>query len=294
MTRPGESQAAASLADRPLEVFSTCRARDLPVLEMAARRLPRMIPFLRLNVVAPDADCARMERRLGGAVRVIPEEGFIPGMTLRRLRQLQAPGFPGMAGWYFQQFLKLQCAFVDPEDDYYLIWDADTVPLRPMRLFNGGDRMLLTMADEDHKPYFETYRRLFAEDPRREFSFIAQHMIVQKSVAREMLAEVERNIPGGESWAWKIMAALPADLGPHVFSEYETYGHFIKNRHPERVQFIRRAWLREPTFQHGRPAPTEQELRDLAKNYDYAAFERVSPAWRRLAKWLRNRLRPQP
>jgi len=35
---------------------------------------------------------------------------------------------PERSGWYFQQFLKL-CYSLDPSaSDYYLVWDADTIP----------------------------------------------------------------------------------------------------------------------------------------------------------------------
>jgi hypothetical protein len=279
-----------TLMNHPLQVVSACRARDLPVLEIAARKLPEIVPCRQLYVIAPDADCRKIQRRLGREVCVIAENGFIPGMTLGNLRGLTAPGFPKMAGWYFQQFLKLQFAFVEPREDYYLIWDADTVPLRAMRFFDPAGRILLTKASEHHSPYFETYCRLFGKEPHREFSFIAQHILVQKSVAREMLAAIEWHVPGDDCWAWKIMRALPADQGLQTFSEYETYGHYIKNHYPDRVRWISRQWLREPTFRLCRSVPSPKELKALAENYDYVAFERAYKGWRRLAILLRGSL----
>src|SRR6266487_785735 len=204
------------LADRPLQVVTTCRARDLPILEITVRRLAEYVPFRALCVVAPDNDCHRFRSRLGGEVRVFPENEFIPDMRIGQLRGLNVPSFPKGAGWYFQQLLKLQYAFVEPADDYYLIWDADTVPLRSLRFFDSAGRMLLTKATEYHAPYFETYRRLLGEDPKREFSFISQHMLVQKSVAREMLSRIEQRVEGKGNWAWKIMRSLP-ETGDNLF-----------------------------------------------------------------------------
>src|SRR5262249_37185497 len=148
------------------------------------------VPLRKLYVVAPNADCPDIRKRLPQGTEVIPEDEFIPTMTLEQLRTLAVPGFPRAAGWYFQQLLKLQFAFVDLTEDYYLIWDADTIPLRPMQFFTAEGKMLLTKADEFHEPYFDTYRTLFGTEPRREFSFIAQHMLVQKSIAREMLSRI--------------------------------------------------------------------------------------------------------
>lgn len=275
---------AASMVNRPLQVVTTCRARDLPVLELAAARLPKLIPFAGLTVLAPQADCGLIRQRLGRTATVISEDGFIPGVKLSDLLGFKLPGFPAGAGWYYQQFLKLQFAFVEPQDDYYLIWDADTVLLRPMRFFDEQGRMLLTRATEFHRPYFDTYQRLFGEDANRECSFIAQHMIVQKSVVREMLGVIERRVPALGNWALKIMSVLEP-VHPNLFSEYETYGHYIKNRYPDRIAIVERAWLRVIPKFFGRRMPSEARLNRLSKHYDYVSFERGYAKLRALKLW---------
>ena len=116
-------------------------------------------------------------------------------------------------------------------------------------------------------------------------------MLVQKSIAREMLARIEQRGEGGESWAWRILRSLP-DTGNNLFSEYETYGHYVKNHHPERVRFINRAWQREFDSHSVRAVPGRQELQELARSYDYVAFERAVTGWRRLAKSIVTTLRP--
>ena len=287
-----------SPAGRPLPIVTTCKRRDLPILEITARRLRELVPCRALFVIAPDRDCAAIRRRLGAAAAVIAEDEFIPTMTLAQLRRLDVPHFPGVgaAGWYFQQLLKLQFAFVEPAEDYYLMWDADTVPLRPLCFFDAEGRMLLTQAAEHHAPYFETYRNLFGTEPNSEFSLIAQHMVVQKSVAREMLARLERHVAGADAWPWKIMRSLPK-TGDNLFSEYETYGHYVKNFHPDRVRFVRRTWRREARQNQGCALPTPADLAALAREYDYVAFERAGRGWRRWSRWLvrnfQKRLRPR-
>jgi len=283
---------AVALANRPLQVVTACRARDLPVLELAAARLPKFIPFAGLTVLAPKADCWLIRSRLGTSATVMPENDFIPGVKLPDLIEFNLPGFPAGAGWYYQQFLKLQFAFVDPTDDYYLIWDADTVPLRPMRFFNAAGQMLLTRATEFHAPYFATYRRLFGSEPNRECSFIAQHMIIQKSVVREMLELIERRVPGAGNWAIKIMRVLEP-VHPNLFSEYETYGHYIKNRYPDRVALVERAWLRVVPQFSGRRLPGEAELNRLSQHYEYVSFERGYAKWRALKLCLERLARRQ-
>lgn len=244
-----------------------------------------MIPLKQFFIGAPDHECAAMQRRLGSRATVLAEDSMIPGVTLAKVRALPMQGFPRGAGWYFQQLLKLQFAFQDPDDDYYLIWDGDTVPLRPMQFFDEQGRLLMTRAEEYHAPYFETYRRILGEEPHREFSFIAQHMPAQKSVVREMLARIEAQVPGEGNWAWKLMRTLPSH-GYSLFSEYETYGHYMKNHYPERVRFIERSWRREMAHRSGRALPTEAELKAAAQRYDYVGYERVMSPGRRVIQWI--------
>ena len=280
-----EQVQVSALPDRRLQVVAACQECDFPIMEITARKLCECVPFRALVVLAPDEKCPELRSRLGSNARVIPENEFIPEMRISQLHNLNLQRFPKGAGWYFQQLLKLQYAFVEPEDDYYLIWDADTVPLRPMRFFDSAGRMLLTKATEFHEPYFDTYRRLLGEEPHREFSLVSQHILVQKSVARQMLSRIEQRVEGEGNWAWKIMRSLPP-TGDNLFSEYETYGHYVKNHHSERVAFVNRSWQREFKPRLRRHIPTRSELELLARDFDYVAFEGLGKSWRRLARSL--------
>ena len=231
-----------------------------------------------------------LRREIGADVNLVDQDALIPEMTLARLKQLTLPGFPKGAGWYFQQLLKFAFCFQKPEDDYFLIWDADTVPLRPLEFFDESGRMLFTIAMEQHQPYYETYRKLLRQEPHPEFSFIAQHMIVQKSILREMLAKIDSNFVGSDSWAWKIMRNLDG-TSTNLFSEYEMLGHYVKNNYPERTSFRKLNWLREGSLQtRGRPA--KADLEKLRQQYDFVAFESSQMPLRRFVRqvrgWFRN------
>lgn len=234
----------SDLRRQPLDVFTPCHQKDLPILCVVARQLPKYVPFKKFHVATARRNFAHFANALGTDVALIDENDCIPDMTLARLKELPEPGFPKGAGWYFQQFLKYGFAFHDAGNDHYLIWDSDTVPLRPMEFFDAQGRMIFTRAKENHLPYYTTYKNLLGHDPRPDFSFVAQHMIVRKSLLREMLQAIEKNIPGLENWAWKIMRGLGGE-GTNRFSEYETFGHYIKNQHPEAAVFRDLPWLRE-------------------------------------------------
>lgn len=276
-------------AHRPVDVVAACLKRDLPVLVLAYRNLQRFVALKQLHVITARRDFAHFEKVLGSDVVLIDEHEMIPGVTLAALKVIPLARFSQGPGWYFQQLLKFQFAFLKPEDDHYLIWDADTVPLRPLEFFDGQGRMLLTKAAEFHRPYFQTYENLLGRPAQREFSFIAQHMLVQKSVLREMLGEIEAHCPGPDNWAWKIMRNLGGE-GSNRFSEYETYGHYLKAKYPERVVFRELPWLRRGASECGR-YPSAAALEKIGREFYFASFEDSENFYRRTGRKVRDWLR---
>jgi hypothetical protein len=276
-----------NLSSRPLDIVCACRAKDLPVLKLTAENLRQFVPFKSLRVFTARSNFRECAAVLGPDVMMIDEDTALTGMTLEELRRFPEPQFPQGAGWYFQQFLKLSFAFTETENDYYLIWDADTIPLRPLQFFDDQGRMLFTKSPEHHLPYFETYKNLFGKDPGYEFSFISQHAIVRKSLLREMLQRVEKNLPGNESWPWKIMRNLGGNK-PNRFSEYETWGHYVKNFHPEAAVYRDLPWSREGN--RLMPArPSAADLEKMGAQYAFIAFEASHKGLRRFLKPLLNR-----
>lgn len=277
-----------SLCRRPLEIVTACRAADLPTLRLTAEFLARHVPFKRLWVITHRSNARRFSRTLGGLAEILDENEVVPEMTLEQLQLLPLPEFPRGAGWYFQQYLKLAFAFRNQEDDYYLIWDADTIPLRPLEFFDAQGRMLFATSAEFHPPYFDTYRKILGTEPHREFSFISQHIIVRKSIARQMLKQIEQHCPGDQNWAWKITHNL-AGAGSNRFSEYETYGHYLKNAYPELAAFRQLPWLREGT-QHLSLRPSRAQLESLGRDYCFAAFEARHGRLRRAVRFFRKHM----
>jgi len=274
---------------QPLDVVAPCLKRDLPKLSLAYKNLKRFVPMKQLHVITARRNFARFESALGREVVLLDEDQMIPGMTLSALEVIPLARLSQGPGWYFKQLLNFQFAFHKMEDDYYLIWDADTIPLRPLEFFDDQNRMLLTKAWEFHQPYFLTYEKILGRPAQREFSFIAQHMIVRKSIVREMLAEIERHCPGNENWAWKIMRNLGGE-GSNRFAEYETYGHYIKEKYPQLVAFRELPWLREGTNKCGR-YPSPAALEKLGEKYFYASFEDSERLYRRTGRKVRDWLR---
>jgi hypothetical protein len=141
------------------------------------------------------------------------------------------PALAHRAGWLFQQFIKMGCPYSIPSlTDYYLVVDADVVFLKMVRFFHNG-QMLLAKSGEFHEPYFKCYERLLGEPPNRKWSFISHHLIISKAVMLELLRSIEERF--NRIWYDAILDNIDYSQGS-PFSEYETYGHYLQNHHPEK------------------------------------------------------------
>lgn len=261
-----------------MQIVSTCLARDLPVYRVTYQNLRQHLPASEIHVITKKEDFSMFREACGPRLTLWDEAELVSHMTLEELRKIPLPFFPKGAGWYFQQFLKYAFIDVSNEDEYYLIWDADTVLLKPIDFFTPEGKPIYTTAAEHHLPYFETYQALFGNKANREFSFISQHQVICKRILREMLTEIESRNPASKGWAWAIMDNL-CGHGSNLFSEYETYGHYLKANHPDSFAVRDLKWTRDGGKYVGNP-PKPAMLDQLGVRFDFAAFE-VSHSLRR-------------
>lgn len=139
----------------------------------------------------------------------------------------------GIAGWYYQQFIKMSYAKIC-DDDYYLIWDGDTVPCGEFSMFSDEGTPYLDVKHEYHEEYFNTLAKILPGMKKViEPSFISEHMLMKKDIMNEVIEAIDSNekLVGNTYWE-KILRCIPIDkIQSNSFSEYETYGTFVALRH---------------------------------------------------------------
>lgn len=178
-------------------------------------------------------------------------------------------------GWYFQQFLK--CAYARIcGDEYYLVWDADLIPLRDITFFDGEGHPFFDTKTEYHRPYYTTIRKLFDDRVKKTglFSYISEHMIIKKEIMNSMVAEIENsvNIAGGSFWEKVLNSVNPIDLAFSGFSEFETYGCYVDTFYPQLYKKRQIRSLREGDFFLS-SNPTPQELEWAGQSFDLINLE---------------------
>ena len=208
-------------------------------------------------------------------VVLLDENALVPELSFSKVRQfIVSHGEEvGCTGWYFQQLLKFAFATTDYAKEYYLTWDADTLPLNKIEFFKDG-KPLLTKKSEYHKPYFETTQRLLGLGKLADFSFVAEHMLFKVDIVREMIKNIAANDSlNGDSWAEKILVACELGRGEGCcFSEFETYGTYCWKYYPNLYATRRLNTFRGAGMIRGRRI-NDKIIGRLAFDLDTASFE---------------------
>lgn len=263
---------------------------NLPMFKMNIEWIKKNISQKRIVVLGAEA-LRQPSMELGA--EFINEDSLLKGLTLQSVKNIleKRLGISKRAGWYFQQFLKLGYAYVC-EDEYYIVWDSDTIPLHNISHVIGG-HPVFTKKEEMELSYFETLDTLFAGEVKRfgDFSFICENMIMKTVFVKEML-DVIMNQPGleGESFWERILNAVSDDnLLESGFSEFETYGNYVMRYHPDTYNLRTLRGLRKGAEYFGME-PDKNELLWASKSYDTIAFEGWSHHHRLLGMICGNRI----
>lgn len=268
--------------------------RDLDVLAAGMSCIIRFLKPMRITLVA-SASCLEKARVMGfDAYSSVPisfldEDSAVPGLSLAEVKKTLSARGAGIkrAGWYFKQFLLLAYSTRPDTLEYYLAWDSDTIPVRDIPFFDAQGKVLVTMKDEYHVPYFETLARLTGLGKIAEGSFIAEHMMFERTLVLSLLDCImsgglrtvqkggtfrDAHFDGG-AFAQRILDCVAdADLDQSGFSEYETYGTFVHASSPGHLAQRQLPSSRNGTALFGRN-PRLSQLFALSRRYYWGSFE---------------------
>ena len=168
---------------------------------------------------------------------IVPFDDVHACMAKRLAPILKGDALPrGVTGWYYQQFLKMQYANMC-RDEYYMVWDGDTIPCRKINMFSPETgQPYLDLKHEHHAEYFETMGRILPGFGKViERSFISEHMLFRCDIMKNLIADIEKNerIEGERFWEKIINAIEPEKIYDSSFSEFETYGTYAALRYNE-------------------------------------------------------------
>lgn len=227
-------------------------------------------------------------------VEVLDENALVPELNfdiVHNCMKRKGEKRPNCVGWYFQQLLKFAFAKSKWAKEYYLTWDADTLPLNPISFFDG-DQPLFTKKTENHEQYFNTMNRILGFGKLVDYSFIAEHMVFKTSIVKELLGTIADNQESdGETWAEKIMLACDfSDKRGSLFSEFETYGNYCVRFHPGLYGTRQLSTFRSAGLIRGRHV-TQKVLERLAFDINIASFEPRDAPFPYNVPWYMGRIK---
>jgi hypothetical protein len=255
--------------------------RDLPTLRIGLPYIWKYLCPKRIVIITPracHAALSSLRNKIGAACELIliDEDLLVEGLNKDYVSSLLAArgADPRRGGWYFQQVLKLCYSLNPAAGDCYLVWDADTIPLRPMKFFGETGKVVFEKSKEYNPSYFFTLQKLIGKSKIYDYSFISEHMMMESSMVRDLL-ELICTPESVSPWevARRIIAAVDAETLPiSGFSEFETYGTFVASTYPDRYEMRSLRSLRQGTMLFGRQ-PTAKNLFALSQRYWWVSFE---------------------
>jgi hypothetical protein len=268
-------------------VISVCARRDVDVWQVAARHIVSFIAARRYVIIVPDADLAIFCACTPSVFEVLPESRYTAEFSGPLAAIVQ--GAQERTGWYLQQFLKFAFLRSVPPDNLVLIWDADTVPLRPLHFVNADGSLNFYRSEEFHAPYFSAIAKLTGQERITDRSFIAQCFPVYGRWAAELFKHIELRHAMG--WADALVACIDFAQASG-FSEYETLGTFLSHTHPSEMRLAQGAWDRRGRAYTGEAHMLHWPyLRRSLQGLDFLAYEKWDQPFEAYPGLLRRLLR---
>ncbi|QWE00762.1 hypothetical protein FD967_01575 [Polynucleobacter sp. JS-Mosq-20-D10] len=260
------------------EIISLCCYQDAHIWKIASRQLLRRIPAKKYTVIVPDQDVDYF-------LQISPAQYFIePQSKYARPFEAKISQITSLKisnpNWYIQQFIKLAAIESRPDDAVILLWDGDTVPLKPLQFDAGGQKLHYYLGSEFHVPYFDTVNKLLGLSKVVEQSFIAQCFPIKVFWFRQFCQTIEQKF--GQPWGEALIKAINFTI-PNSFSEYETLGTFIAHHYPNEIELSQQPWHR---LGHSLIGDIDLMHTTIARiklaPFDYVSFEK----WDRLKPYL--------
>lgn len=223
-------------------IITCCTKNDLQVLKYSIINIRKYIGSCDINVYVPDIDYDYfLELVIDGNLIIHKDSSLISSSEMKCIiKELSEYNKQKMTGWYVQQFIKIKAAAQYRSEDAVLIWDSDTIPLRPLNFVNTDGSLNYFVSSEYHEPYFKTIKNILGISKKIAPSFISQCFPLYSRFAKELID----SLGGNERWISSIMQNLDR-TSDCAFSEYETLGSYIANYYPEKINIDWTPWERD-------------------------------------------------
>lgn len=206
--------------------ITICSLSHSDVWKLTSSLLPKFVTADRFEVYVPRTEVPQFEEISPPEFTILSQESLASKYRDQLLRAVTNAGNLERFGWYLQQFLKIEALLLSKTARSF-IWDADCVPVAPIKLFNSSGEPIYMRGTEFHEPYFEAIRRLTGLERVQQHSFVIPGFPIKTQWIKEIVEVIEERHPG-MTWAEAIIATTDFSLRSG-FSETETLGTWVAN-----------------------------------------------------------------
>lgn len=269
-------------------IVTCCTKNDLKVFLKSLHYIKKYIQYQNLILTVPDKDFDLFKNNIDlqkFSILLKKDSDVILQNESNIVKSiLSEKGFSFMYGWYIQQFIKIRISS-EFNDKKILIWDSDTIPLRPLNFFLK-DKIIYFTGTEYHEPYFITLNRILNISKQIPNSFIAQCFPFYSFMSKDMI----NDLGGDQKFIKKIMNNISSSIS---FSEYETLGNYFLYKYPDSFEPNYSPWLRDGYkrffFNRGK---LDSTINSLQFKYSFVSFEKLDRSkFKYIFNYFYNKLR---
>jgi FkbM family methyltransferase len=253
-----------------IKLYSVCHPKDILIWEVASKNILKYIIADKYIVIVPDSAIDKFSLCTPKEYNIIGENFYLKNFNISRLNEkIESTRI----GWYLQQFIKLEALKQLKANENAILWDADTIPTKPLKFFNENYEPIFYYGEEYNLSYFNAIRNLMGYDKIVTNSFIAQSFPITYEISNTFFEYLEKY--NMKSWYDSIIDCIEPNA-ISGFSEYETLGTFISHNFPHLLRWNDAKWSR-----YGFKELTVIEKKDVAIydistmsfKYDFLSFE---------------------
>ena len=224
-------------------IVSTCSRKDSSTWFSASRLAIKYLHFRKYNLIVPSKDVDFFKDITPQGITVVDEAKYLSIFKPYLESRINQTAYcTNRLGWYTQQLLKLLSLSELEDHQIGLIWDADTIPLRPLFFKSKKEQILYYQSNESHEPYYKCIEKIVDLNPLTGKSFIAQCLPYKGVWMKALIDEIEAR--SKKDWIQAIIDSI--DFSNFSgFSEYELLGLFASQRYPDQFVPLSRSWSRK-------------------------------------------------
>jgi hypothetical protein len=252
------------------KVICVCAQADIEVWSIANKYILLNISANSYLLIVPDNEVKLFEKFTDKRFAIHKENFYVSRYKenlFNRIKSIKKERY----GWYLQQIIKLSALSKMADGETYLIWDADTIPLKKIN-FYINNKVGHYFSNEFNNSYFLLNKKILGIEKKINYSFISQCLLVKQKWIFHLIKHIEKN----ESINWLDCIINNIDYNSNSgLSEYELIGSFISEYYPNEIYKINNSWLRNGKFFIGNIKLLDNFLvKMLLYKYDYIAFEK--------------------